>query len=492
MSREARLSQIINAGTPWTTTYSYDPWGNLKQKATTGPGEPIIGPFTIDNHNHISAYTYDAAGNLTFDGKDHLNFDAENQIHPVSGLQYYYDGDGHRVAKSDGSRWWYDDAFNAISSADISNTIKRDFIFFNGARIAYVSVSTGDPHYFLTDHLGSPHVIANGSGSVVSWEADYFPYGGEIPISNADNLSLLYLFTGYAYNSETGDYYADFREQSPTLGRFFSPDPVGGDPTNPQSWNRYAYALNDPPNLVDPLGLFISPGYIIIITVSAPAPLDPFSHDPFFLCGMVGLCEGGGPRPIGDGPDRSGGGGNRGSTSKPTPTPDPQQGTCIPKEALQVDTNSTIFTNVALHASRFLAGVLGKTVGIGIGGGGAVGFGGSLGFVGYNGSASFSIASDKNGNSGVILSYSFGGGYLTGKPNANVGGAANIGYQFTLSGQSLEGLASPSGYISGAFENIGLDFNSSTATTTVGLGVGARGGISAIGQPGKLIPICKD
>lgn len=257
LNRLQTAGTIAGAGTPWSTTYSYDAWGNLYQKSTTGPGEPSVGPLTVDVHNRLNtaAYTYDAAGNLTFDGKDHLNFDAENQVHPVSGLQYYYDGDGHRVAKSDGSRWWYDDAFNAISSADVSNTIKRDFIFFNGARIAYVSVSSGDSHYFLTDHLGSPHVIANGSGSVVSWEADYFPYGGEIPISNADNLSLLYLFTGYAYDSETGDYYADFREQSSTLGRFFSPDPVSGDPTDPQSWNMYSYVENDPINGTDPFGL---------------------------------------------------------------------------------------------------------------------------------------------------------------------------------------------------------------------------------------------
>jgi uncharacterized protein RhaS with RHS repeats len=36
------------------------------------------------------------------------------------------------------------------------------------------------------------------------------------------------------------------------------PDPVGlaaVDPSNPQSWNRYAYVLNDPMDWVDPLGL---------------------------------------------------------------------------------------------------------------------------------------------------------------------------------------------------------------------------------------------
>ncbi|PYV17041.1 MAG: hypothetical protein DMG21_09650 [Acidobacteria bacterium] len=49
-----------------------------------------------------------------------------------------------------------------------------------------------------------------------------------------------------------------FRRYSSTQGRWLSPDPAGlgaADPANPQSWNRYAYVLNNPINFVDPLGL---------------------------------------------------------------------------------------------------------------------------------------------------------------------------------------------------------------------------------------------
>jgi hypothetical protein len=200
---------VPGAGTPWSTTYSYDAWGNLLQKSSSGTGEPNMGPLTADVHNRINpqSYTYDAAGNLTFDGANALNFDAENQVNPVSGLHYYYDGDGHRVAKTDGSRYWYDDEFNVLSLADGSNTLKRDFVFFNGQRIAWVSISSGDPHYNLSDHLGSPHVVANGEG-------------------NADSLTVNYEFTGYEYDFELHDNYADFREQSPVLGRFFTRDPI--------------------------------------------------------------------------------------------------------------------------------------------------------------------------------------------------------------------------------------------------------------------------
>jgi hypothetical protein len=39
------------------------------------------------------------------------------------------------------------------------------------------------------------------------------------------------------------------------IGRFLSADPLAGAPTQPQTLNRYAYALNNPVNRVDPMGL---------------------------------------------------------------------------------------------------------------------------------------------------------------------------------------------------------------------------------------------
>jgi hypothetical protein len=43
-----------------------------------------------------------------------------------------------------------------------------------------------------------------------------------------------------------------------SMGRFMSPDPLlnSGHPSDPQSWNRYTYAANNPLLYVDPTGLF--------------------------------------------------------------------------------------------------------------------------------------------------------------------------------------------------------------------------------------------
>lgn len=56
---------------------------------------------------------------------------------------------------------------------------------------------------------------------------------------------------------ETGLDYFNARYYSSTQGRFTSVDPLmaSGRANSPQTWNRYAYVLNNPLKLVDPTGL---------------------------------------------------------------------------------------------------------------------------------------------------------------------------------------------------------------------------------------------
>jgi RHS repeat-associated protein len=62
-----------------------------------------------------------------------------------------------------------------------------------------------------------------------------------------------------ARDSETNLDHTWFRQYSSQLGRWMHPDPAGlaaVDASNPQSWNRYAYVLNNPLRFIDPLGLY--------------------------------------------------------------------------------------------------------------------------------------------------------------------------------------------------------------------------------------------
>ena len=69
---------------------------------------------------------------------------------------------------------------------------------------------------------------------------------------------LEHRYTGKERDSESGNDYFGARYYASSMGRFMSPDPLlnSGRPDNPQSWNRYAYAFNNPLRVIDPTGLY--------------------------------------------------------------------------------------------------------------------------------------------------------------------------------------------------------------------------------------------
>ncbi len=64
-------------------------------------------------------------------------------------------------------------------------------------------------------------------------------------------------FTAKERDNESGLDYFGARYYSGAQGRFTSPDPLmaSGKARNPQTWNRYAYTLNNPLRFVDPDGM---------------------------------------------------------------------------------------------------------------------------------------------------------------------------------------------------------------------------------------------
>ena len=86
----------------------------------------------------------------------------------------------------------------------------------------------------------------------------YYPWGEE-KFGSSPNDRVK--FATYRRDSESLLDYAWNRYYDNTTGRFLTPDSYKGsaDPYNPQSWNRYAYGLNDPVGHADPTGLFAPP-----------------------------------------------------------------------------------------------------------------------------------------------------------------------------------------------------------------------------------------
>ncbi len=74
--------------------------------------------------------------------------------------------------------------------------------------------------------------------------------------SGGTGLPTEYRYTGQRREPNLGLYDYGARFYEPRTGRFQSPDTIVPAPGDPQSLNRYAYALNNPLRYTDPTGMF--------------------------------------------------------------------------------------------------------------------------------------------------------------------------------------------------------------------------------------------
>ena len=256
MNRLKTAQSQANSPDPncWGLSYGYDRYANLLSASLTKCAGPALSLSVDNTTNKITntGFAYDAAGNLTNDGFSSYTWNAEGRMAATAGVTYTYDGDGRRVSKSNGKLYWYGINGQVLAESDASGNVTSEFIFFGGMRIARRDVPSGNVYYFLGDRLGNARVVTNSTGSVVE-ESDFYPFGVERPIT--DTLDNNYKFTQHERDPESGLDHTLYRQLSSAQGRWLSPDPAGGSPSNPQSWNRYPYAGNDPANGVDPSGL---------------------------------------------------------------------------------------------------------------------------------------------------------------------------------------------------------------------------------------------
>jgi RHS repeat-associated protein len=144
-----------------------------------------------------------------------------------------------------------------------------------------------DIEYYHLDALASVRMVTNRTGAVIA-RYDYLPFGEEIPPSAAGRdqvpgyggISSTRRFTGKERDVESGLDYFGARYYGSRIGRFSTVDPADTFKENlvdPQRWNKYAYARNNPLKYVDPDGRQMAPGqgYLIGQGWTTRSVLDP-------------------------------------------------------------------------------------------------------------------------------------------------------------------------------------------------------------------------
>ncbi len=281
----------FNATTNFRQSYTSDRWGNrtINTASTTNAPAPQYTAATATNRLAPPAgytMTYDATGNLVYDnyrggsgGGGTRTYDAENQMTSaqfVSGslqtASYTYDADGHRTRRNPGAggEVWQVFGMDGEPLAEyapnaVPTSPQKEF-GYRGGSLLVTAEPAATIRWLVTDQLGTPRMVVDRSGTLSGVRRhDYFPFGEEIPADASwRTVARGYLadtvkqkFTGYERDAETNLDFAQARYFENQQGRFSSTDPLmaSGRPGNPQTWNRYAYTLNNPMRFADPSGM---------------------------------------------------------------------------------------------------------------------------------------------------------------------------------------------------------------------------------------------
>jgi len=248
---------------------SHSAAGNTTQKyGVRSPGPGVIRPHavtdvtttTADNVSVTSGFGYDPAGNMKSrtapNGSEQaLEWNPEGNLTQVTQATTtttsVYDTSGNRIIQRDSTgTTLYLPGMQVKRSAGATANIATRFYTFAGVTVASRTPAADGLSWLLSDTQGTQSVSVNDRTQQYSVRRQT-PYGeprGTVPIwPNAKG------FVGGDIDT-TGLTHLGAREYDPVIGRFISVDPLL-DLNDPQQWNGYAYANNDPVSSSDPSGL---------------------------------------------------------------------------------------------------------------------------------------------------------------------------------------------------------------------------------------------
>ena len=225
------------------------------------------------------ALTYDADGNLTFDGVWTYEWDPENRLAAMSmtnvagfansnrlRLEFVYDFLGRRVSKtvkswngtgfaSPATTFFAYDGWNSVAALTPSLTAVMTFMWGRdlggsmdkaggvGGLLMSSFCGTAQTNCFISyDGTGSVTGLINATGASVAGRFEYSPYGEVLRSTGPLSRSSPFRFSTKFWDQETGLVYYNFRFYSPQVGRWINRDPGA----EPNGVNLYSFVFNAP------------------------------------------------------------------------------------------------------------------------------------------------------------------------------------------------------------------------------------------------------
>jgi len=240
-------------GSVWSQTYSYDQYDNLTKSGSASFA--CAGCYNpANNQFQTLGTTYDADGNLTYDGStNHYTWDGYGKMATVNGTGVTYDAFGTPVAGPSGEILYT--PMGKVGVLQNSTSFYSASVPLPGGGAMFLGCCSSNNIWYLhQDWAGTSRVISgvpsSGNGSVYN-DRSFSPYGDVYQNSGYnDPLFFAGMNSDLFATAGTGSplYDTPNRELALNASRWLSPDPAGA------SWNAYSYPT-DPNTQTDPTGL---------------------------------------------------------------------------------------------------------------------------------------------------------------------------------------------------------------------------------------------
>lgn len=234
----------------FTDTYTYETDSHALTSIATTENGPERTNYTYNETGYTTSIS--RAGDLSI-----LDWNSSGRLETVTNgentTRFFDNADGTRLVRidPDGSITAWVAGYELHYDAP-ANTKQAIRYYTHGGTVIAQRVGVSDLLFVIGDHHGTGQWIVNGN-TLTATVRRFDPFGNPRGLTQGawpDDRG----FVGGIDNTTTGLTTLGAREYDPITGRFVSVDPIA-DYTNPQQLNGYAYANNDPINMIDANGL---------------------------------------------------------------------------------------------------------------------------------------------------------------------------------------------------------------------------------------------